>query len=114
MKRNHFIFTALFLLSLMSSCSKDNDENNGGGGKETPDERVTTDEIYYANQFADDILSDVYLWKREISAGIKLLDPDTNEDPIKTVNDIRYKENGKEVDRWTMLTNDYEGLTSGM
>lgn len=49
MKRNHFIFTALFLLSLMSSCSKDNDENNGGGGKETPDERVTTDEIYYAN-----------------------------------------------------------------
>ena len=46
----------------MSGCSKDDDN---GGGQGSGDGRVTTDEIYYANQFAYDVLDTYYLWKED-------------------------------------------------
>ena len=95
----------------MSGCSKDDDN---GGGQGSGDGRVTTDEIYYANQFAYDVLDTYYLWKDEIAAEMQKLDPNVNEDPIGTVKDIRFKENNKEVDKWTMMTDDMESLINNM
>ena len=65
----------------MSGCSKDDDN---GGGQGSGDGRVTTDEIYYANQFAYDVLDTYYLWKDEIAAEMQKLDPNVNEDRKST------------------------------
>ena len=96
------------LTCLLVAC-KDNDPSPQ---EEEEPKRVTSDEIYYANRFASDVLSDVYLWEKEIKEEMKRLDPDTNLDPISTVKEIRYKENGAEVDKWTMLTDDVAALTN--
>jgi len=110
MKLFYSIFTAFSILFMMSGCSKSEDNNDNN----KTDQRITTDEIYYANQFASDALSDIYLWNKEIASDIKKLNPDTNTDPISTVKEIRYKENGKDVDKWTMLTNDYDSFTNSL
>ncbi len=106
-----YLLSLLFAFAI-SSCSKndDSDINNGG----STDTRVTTDEIYYANKFAGDVLSDIYLWNKEIKSDLTKLDPNTNTDPISTVKDIRYKQNGADVDKWTQLTNDYSSFTSSL
>ena len=111
MKKIYFLSLFLCVLCIMSGCSKDDDN---GGGQGSGDGRVTTDEIYYANQFAYDVLDTYYLWKDEIAAEMQKLDPNVNEDPIGTVKDIRFKENNKEVDKWTMMTDDMESLINNM
>ncbi|MDO4164243.1 MAG: S41 family peptidase [Bacteroides sp.] len=108
MKKSYPILAVLLLLCTCFSSCKDDDDTLPS------EERITTEEIYYANRFASDILSDVYLWNTEISEDISLLDPNTNTDPISTVADIRYSENGKEVDKWTVLTDDYETFINSM
>lgn len=103
-----YLFLVIASLSFMiSGCSKDDDPGNN-------EQRITTDEIYYANKFAGDVLSEIYLWNKEINKDISKLNPDLNEDPIQTVHDIRYKANGKEIDKWSMLTDDVSELVSGM
>ena len=111
MKKIYFLSLFLCVLCIMSGCSKDDDN---GGGQGSGDGRVTTDEIYYANQFAYDALDTYYLWKDEIAAEMQKLDPNVNEDPIGTVKDIRFKENNKEIDKWTMMTDDMESLINNM
>lgn len=105
MKTISSITVILSLLLLMCGCSKDDDKSLDG--------RTTSDEIYYANQFARSVLSDIYLWNKEIGNDLKKLDPKTNEDPIRTVSEIRYK-TIIPIDKWTMLTDDVESLTSSM
>lgn len=107
MKKNYPILALLFLLCTISSCSKEDDLQAEEG-------RATSDEIYYANQFAADLLSNVYLWNAEISNDLGQLDPDNNLDPIGTVEQIRYHENGKEIDKWTTMTDDYQSFTSSL
>lgn len=113
MKPFYSIFLALSLCFALTGCSDDDDNKKT---PESPGEepRATTDEIYYANQFASDLYSEVYLWNAEIWNDIPKLDPDNNTDPISTVTEIRYKENGKEVDKWSTLTNDYKSFTSSL
>lgn len=111
MKHFYSICVPVFVFVLLSACSKDDSLIDNEGIKTS---RATTDEIYYANQFAKDVLADFYVWNKEISADLIKLNPDVNTDPVATVKDIRYKVNGKEVDKWTVLTNDYEGMTEGM
>ena len=117
MRKNYFLLLSLCFLSVWwTSCS---DDDNSLIDKPTPEEpapsgQTTTDEIYYANYFAADVLSEVYVWNKEIWNDIDKLDPETNEDPISTVREIRYKKDGKEMDKWTMLTNDVESLTSSL
>lgn len=83
----------------------------GDKGKESEKQgHLTTTEIYHANQFAKDVLSDVYLWNKDIAKDLVKLNPETNLDPIKTVNDIRYKVGGADVDRWSFLTNDGKSI----
>lgn len=110
MKKLYAISLLLILPAIVSGCSDDNriDIENPDGTQST------TTEIFYANVFASDVLGDVYLWTDEISDDIAQLDPYTNEDPISTVKEIRYKENGKDVDKWTQLTDDYESFTNSL
>lgn len=96
----------LIIALLTSGCTKeDNNEH---------EERTTSDEIFYANHFAQATLEEIYLWNKEIADDIANIDPYTNADPIATVKEIRYKQGGKEVDKWTMLTNDVATLNNSM
>ena len=52
---------------LLSSCSENKDDPSS-----KPD-RTTTDEKYYANQFARDMLETYYYWKQEIAGDLFLL-----------------------------------------
>ena len=98
------------------SCSGDDDPKETPIINPTPEPedttktetetKVYTDGKIYANFFAYNIISDIYLWKKEISSAFKTWYV-VEEDPIKKVQEIRYKENGKDVDKWTELTDDY-------
>lgn len=102
----------LFLMAsfclLFGACSDNNDPLKPGPDPNPGQE--TSDEIYYANHFAYDVLSDIYLWKDEIADGLKQLVPGTSEDPIKTVSEITYREGDKLVDKWTALTDNLEEM----
>ena len=73
-----------------------------------------TAEIRQADIFATDLFETYYLWSKEISKDIPRLDPDTCKIPISVVHDIRYHESGKEVDHWTVLTDDLSSMTSSV
>ena len=60
---------------------------------------------FYANLFAYNLMSGYYLWNEEISS--ELSQWTFSADPIKTVENLRYKEaDGTPVDRWTSLMDD--------
>ena len=67
----------------------------------------------YVNLFAYNVMESYYLWRDEIREG---LDKWENwEEPIQKVADIRYKDAaGKDIDRWTMLTDDFASLIGGV
>lgn len=67
-----------------------------------------------ANNFAKDILGYYYYWNKEIAEDLKKLDPETNDNPIKTVDEIKYHQGDKYIDKWTMLTDDMEKFTSSV
>lgn len=73
-----------------------------------------SEEIRYANQFGKDIMSTYYLWNTEISDDLDAWNIKTNEDPIGTVDRIRYHDGEQYIDKWTMLTDDMESFTSSM
>ncbi len=111
-KNFYWLFVALLVGFSNASCSDDDPVENETGGL-LPPKRETTEEIYSANVFAHDVLHDIYLWNKEIYNDLKQLDPNKNMDPIKTVENIRYHEGSKEVDKWTMLTDDLKSMVSG-
>ena len=95
------------LLALLSGC-----------GKQVPDEYRELDEETrlqrkYVNTFAWNVMDAYYLWREEISPA---MDRWKNwEEPIRKVADVRYKDAaGKDIDRWTMLTDDYASLVGGI
>lgn len=102
-----FLFFLGMYLQLLFSCS---DENS----LITEDERLTTDEQYHANIFASDVLNIYYYWNEEIAADIAKLDPETNTDPIATVNEIRYHEGESYIDKWTMLTDNMSSIENAI
>ena len=61
----------------------------------------------YVNQFAYGAMSVYYLWVDEIRE--KLSTWRSDDDPKAKVLEVRYKDaSGKDIDRWTQLTDDYE------
>ncbi len=71
-------------------------------------------EIAKADRFAIDVLETYYLWNEEIEKNLAKLDPDTCRMPMEVVKSIRYHEVGKEVDKWTVLTDDLESFTNSV
>ena len=78
----------------------------------------------YAHFFAYNVMSDVYLWNEEIATSLNSWNTEiTNainkgqslSDPVAKVNTSRYKDGkGKDIDRWSMLTDDYESFIGGV
>ena len=63
------------------------------------------------NIFAYNTMSTYYLWSADITD--ELSDWKTFEDPVAKVKKARYKDSeGKDIDKWTMLTEDIESLIS--
>lgn len=105
MNKYTHLFVLLCLALGLFSCRKENPENQGGSGKA---------ETYYINMFAFNTMNIYYLWNEEIEAGLG--NWKTNEpDPIAKVQEIRYKDsNGKDIDKWTVLTDDFESFSSSV
>lgn len=76
--------------------------------------RLTTEEMFWANQFASDILSSYYYWNEEIAKDLLKLDPNTNQNPIKTVSEIKYHEGKKVIDKWTSLIRNMHQFQEGI
>ena len=107
MNRNRWIIGLLAVTLLVPGC-----------GKQQPDEYSRLDEETKAqrkhvNTFAWNVMDALYLWRDEIAEGLD--NWKTWEEPIQKVADIRYKDAaGKDIDRWTMLTDDFESLKGGV
>ena len=85
----------------------------GGCHKPAPEEDQLDEQThwtrYYVNMFGFNVMNTYYLWSDEISESLKAWA--TNVDPIAKVKEIRYKDaTGADIDRWTMITDDYESL----
>ncbi|MBQ8060755.1 MAG: PDZ domain-containing protein [Bacteroidales bacterium] len=115
----HIALIALFPL-LFSCVEKVDPTPSGGGngsGNETPVTPVVTkpaQKIQQADLFAQHMLGTYYLWTKEINSDIAKLTPDTCTSPIAVVNEIRYHQNRKEVDHWTVLTDDLSSFTNSV
>ena len=107
MKRARWIL-GLLVLSMLG----------GGCGKQMPDEYDRLDDETrlqrkYVNTFAWNIMDDYYLWRDEIAPALERWE--NWEEPIRKVADVRYKDAaGKDIDRWTMLTDDFSSLQGGV
>ena len=89
-----------------------------GCGKQTPDEYRRLDEETrtqrrYVNQFAWNVMDTYYLWRAEIASAMSAWK--NWEEPIGKVAEVRYKDrSGKDIDRWTTLTDDMDALMGGI
>ncbi|MBQ9310449.1 MAG: PDZ domain-containing protein [Bacteroidales bacterium] len=109
MRRIHnYILAAATVLTVLitGACRKENQKVS------IPEEERT---FYYVNQFAYNMMSTYYLWADDIRKDLE--NWRTNENPIEKVRQIRYKDaSGKDIDKWTMVTDDYEafnGMVTG-
>ena len=102
MKTNLYI---LFLILLCAGCS-DTSSNEG----EIKDEYAAWK---YVNAFAHGAMDKYYLWKNEIGNELDVWDWDWSE-PKAKVENIRYKENGEEVDKWTRVFDNYSEVSSNI
>ena len=63
------------------------------------------------NTFAYNTMNQYYLWNEEISEALNGWS--VEDDPVEKVLEVRYKDkNGKDIDRWTTVTDDYSGMVS--
>lgn len=83
-------------------------------GKEEPEdipEPFSEAERKAVNIFAYNTLNVYYLWNEEISGSFE--EWSTDDDPVEKVYNIRYKDaEGKDIDRWTMVTDSYTEMVS--
>ena len=91
---------ALVMLVFLPGCRKYDPVNE----RDRIDQETRT-QRKYVNTFAWNVMNSYYLWRDEIQT--QLDQWETWEDPIQKVADIRYKDaSGKDIDRWTMVTDD--------
>ena len=108
MNRNRWIWGLLALTLLLAGCRK----------YEPTDERDRIDketraQRHYVNTFAWNVMNTYYLWRDEILTQLEKWE--TWEEPIQKVADIRYKDaSGKDIDRWTMVTDDFSSFQGGV
>ena len=102
--KNFIIAAATFCAAIFFVACDDDDDFKIGGSEKGESTQVEVPAVTKkVDQFAIDVLETYYLWNKEIAGDIKRLNPDTCTTPIAVVSDIVYRENGKEVDKWTML-----------
>ena len=104
MKRTYKILMAMLLGAALLSCKKE---------EETPwkDLSDSNRQLYFVNTFGYNMMATYYLWNKEISEDMRGWG--SYSDPIATVNALRYKqEDGTEVDKWTVMTDDYASFSS--
>ena len=98
MKNFKLFFWVMASMLLLTACPNKNDE---------PDDTkntITDTATYIVNEWIDDILREVYYWEDEIPSS---LTPDDKTDPMDFFEEYRNTE-----DKWSWLTDDYDGLTS--
>ena len=95
---------------VFTGCTEEEDINNN----ESDNTSKITEETRYANRFAREVLEMYYYWNTEISKDLNKLNPETNSDPIATVEEIRYHDGTNQVDKWTMLTDNMDEFTSSV
>ena len=87
-----------------------NDKPNEGGSTNQP--VAFTDPKAYANFFAFNVMSDVYLWKQDITSALKSWQISAN--PVEAVAKARYKNAaGEDIDKWTQMLENYEEAVGG-
>lgn len=100
MRKYAFIFSLFSALLLISGCGPD--------GKEKPEKEENL-QWRYANLFACNVMRSYYLWCGEI--GPQLQTWEYSVEPMAKVREVRYKDaQGEDIDKWTMLTDDIDGL----
>ena len=93
-------------VSMLTGCNGKEDPGN------VPDQPSKEEaERTAVNIFAYNTLNVYYLWNEEISGSFG--EWTTDEDPVEKVYKIRYKDaSGKDIDRWTMVTDRYSEMVS--
>ena len=67
----------------------------------------------YVNMFAWNTMNTYYLWRDEVAPALEKWENWV--EPIGKVAEVRYKDaRGNDIDRWTMLTDDYSSLQGGV
>lgn len=107
MNLNRWMTGLVALTLLVPGCGKLSQDEYRHLDKETKAQRK------YVNMFAYNVLDYYYLWRDEIAAALE--EWETWEEPIQKVADLRYKNaRGEDIDRWTMLTDDFSSLTGSV
>ena len=121
LKKYVWLFLAVLLPLGFVACSDDNDEPekpvvnpnekpNEGGSTNQP--VAFTDPKAYANFFAFNVMSDVYLWKQDITSALNSWQISAN--PVEAVAKARYKKaSGEDIDKWTQMLESYEESVGG-
>lgn len=109
MTKIRWICALVAVAGVMAGCEKPSPvpEEYRGLDEETRAQRK------YVNLFAWNAMNTYYLWRDEVSAALeKWGDWD---EPIQKVADVRYKDaQGHDIDRWTMLTDDFSSFSGGV
>ena len=120
MKKKIWILLLASLALGLGACTKPLDNNQGGEQGQTGDNPGLDEETLnvrkYVNTFAFNRMNVYYLWQAEIEKDLK--EWDETDEPIEKVRTIRYKDSqGKDIDKWTMMTDDFNsfyGSVSGV
>ena len=92
------------LCILLPGCRKAKPDEYGRLDEKTREQR------HYVNMFAWNVMDTYYLWRDEIETALSQWQ--TWEEPVAKVAEIRFKDaGGNDIDRWTMLTDDFASLT---
>ena len=112
MKKKYIsILGALAFSFGLVSCSDSGDDPI----KEIPPQEeveVVDESYFYANFFGYQMMNDAYLWKQDVAQALSKWGMYV--DPIAETNAVRYKDaSGKDIDKWTMMTDDYDSMVGG-
>ena len=117
LKKYVWLYLAVLLPLGFVACSDNNDEpekpvvnpNQGGNNNQSV---AFTDSKAYANFFAFNVMSDVYLWKQDITSALNAWK--VMADPVEAVKAARYKKpTGEDIDKWTQMTDAYSEMVGG-
>lgn len=112
-KLSWLLLSTLLGGAVLTGCSEENPKPTNGEGDQNPTSKNPT-ELYYANMFGKEAMSTYYYWNKEISSDLNNWNIETNNDPIGTVDRIRYHQGDKYIDKWSMLTDDMASFNSSV